>query len=92
MEYGLRGESEPRSGEAQCVLILVLMEYGLRVLAVLAYKDLSLPVLILVLMEYGLRVLSPIGSNKEGCAVLILVLMEYGLRGVGSKPTSQFLP
>ena len=49
-------------------------------------------VLILVLMEYGLRVLSPIGSNKEGCAVLILVLMEYGLRGVGSKPTSQFLP
>ena len=56
MEYGLRGESEPRSGEAQCVLILVLMEYGLRVLAVLAYKDLSLPVLILVLMEYGLRV------------------------------------
>ena len=37
------------------VLILVLMEYGLRVPSPTIFKDEVLPVLILVLMEYGLR-------------------------------------
>ena len=60
------------------VLILVLMEYGLRgKMAVLEERLES--VLILVLMEYGLRAgyASPEGNASYN--VLILVLMEYGL-------------
>ena len=62
------------------VLILVLMEYGLReVVKTTSTYDNSV-VLILVLMEYGLRVLT---THDPSLApdVLILVLMEYGLRG-----------
>ena len=60
------------------VLILVLMEYGLRrrlwiLLAILNY------VLILVLMEYGLRLVCKDVIGRD-VVVLILVLMEYGLR------------
>ena len=58
MEYGLRGcRSEEDLRRIWLVLILVLMEYGLRVWPSWLYSDLT-DVLILVLMEYGLR-----GSN-----------------------------
>ena len=68
--------SPPR---AYPVLILVLMEYGLRGdgdrSPILQHPY----VLILVLMEYGLRAgyASPEGNASYN--VLILVLMEYGL-------------
>ena len=53
MEYGLR-QYMPLFNELEVnVLILVLMEYGLRLLENL-FKPLFI-VLILVLMEYGLR-------------------------------------
>ena len=80
MEYGLR---DPQACLykilASAVLILVLMEYGLRARRhTLNYR--TTLVLILVLMEYGLR--APIISDSEQWGiVLILVLMEYGLRG-----------
>ena len=49
-------EDPPREGSSSrfYVLILVLMEYGLRDFNVLAILQ-NLEVLILVLMEYGLR-------------------------------------
>ena len=55
MEYGLRvvGLDDPRT-YVRTVLILVLMEYGLRVLPAYLIGQ-WLQVLILVLMEYGLR-------------------------------------
>ena len=60
-----------------CVLILVVMEYGLRLMIKTdgSFKN----VLILVVMEYGLR---PKNSAKveSWFKVLILVVMEYGLR------------
>ena len=59
------------------VLILVLMEYGLRQYMPL-FNELEVNVLILVLMEYGLRLLENL--FKPLFIVLILVLMEYGLR------------
>ena len=63
------------------VLILVLMEYGLRGLGKNAGSSVSLLVLILVLMEYGLRALAGVRSRcTDAGGVLILVLMEYGLR------------
>ena len=71
------------------VLILVLMEYGLRpghfrIIAQEGY------VLILVLMEYGLRPkkFKTVTGNR---AVLILVLMEYGLRHKANNLISQTL-
>ena len=60
------------------VLILVLMEYGLRDDGMI-FTGVPTPVLILVLMEYGLRVDRGM-TTVEAIAVLILVLMEYGLR------------
>ncbi len=62
------------------VLILVLMEYGLRVGGQTAVKGECNGVLILVLMEYGLRVGGQTAVKGECNGVLILVLMEYGLR------------
>ena len=61
------------------VLILVLMEYGLRVIQ----KEREMKqviVLILVLMEYGLRGKTRKNHCQVPKRVLILVLMEYGLR------------
>ena len=62
------------------VLILVLMEYGLR--DNLSHEGTCwvFDVLILVLMEYGLREANDILSRSWRVNVLILVLMEYGLR------------
>ena len=56
MEYGLRasGVRELKLCFLYTVLILVLMEYGLRE-AVIGLKKKYEEVLILVLMEYGLR-------------------------------------
>ena len=62
------------------VLILVLMEYGLRVYRWKTVERAS-EVLILVLMEYGLRALFGESKKSGKEMVLILVLMEYGLRG-----------
>ena len=55
MEYALRGEpANSQQAQTRVVLILVLMEYALRVMK--WYKIwLILSVLILVLMEYALR-------------------------------------
>ena len=62
---------------AHVVLILVLMEYGLRLIKARFVYRLG-RVLILVLMEYGLR--RKHQYRRIGFSVLILVLMEYGLR------------
>ena len=70
------------ASQAGGVLILVLMEYGLRGVLVPVVDDNGRPVLILVLMEYGPRV----GPHSAGKlllkGVLILVLMEYGPREI----------
>ena len=60
------------------VLILVLMEYGLRRAIGENLRTME-EVLILVLMEYGLRQFNVVSGNRAE-EVLILVLMEYGLR------------
>ena len=80
MEYGLRAIDAKTSvgTKVTFVLILVLMEYGLRGCNILAIMVVS-GVLILVLMEYGLRVKHKHQADRSR-AVLILVLMEYGLR------------
>ena len=65
------------------VLILVLMEYGLRVRYVQRPHH-TPSVLILVLMEYGLRVPLLAAPMLPFLGVLILVLMEYGLRDGGN--------
>ena len=64
--------------EAANVLILVVMEYGLRPMGKRTPMML-ISVLILVVMEYGLR-LKPQVKALNQQAVLILVVMEYGLR------------
>ena len=65
------------------VLILVLMEYGLWLLAI--HRLLRLHhVLILVLMEYGLWPFK-VFCHWAADSVLILVLMEYGLWPVGQR-------
>ena len=69
--YGVARLSSPP------VLILVLMEYGLRDQG--QREPLTIMVLILVLMEYGLRG-SLLRIQQTILVVLILVLMEYGLR------------
>ena len=58
MEYGLRADRCSSTEDHDPVLILVLMEYGLRVDE--SKKEMSTEemVLILVLMEYGLREIS----------------------------------
>ena len=61
------------------VLILVVMEYGLRQAFPCCCG--ALCVLILVVMEYGLRP-ARFGDVTRFCFVLILVVMEYGLRPV----------
>ena len=63
--------------KVEIVLILVVMEYGLR------RKQVEqgirwFTVLILVVMEYGLRLTKVIAGDYK--KVLILVVMEYGLR------------
>ena len=65
MEYGLRVSTEGMiAGLLLVVLILVLMEYGLRD-AEGSHSD-WVRVLILVLMEYGLRGSNvPVGSTPE---------------------------
>ena len=61
------------------VLILILLEYGLRPALELQNEYDLVVVLILILLEYGLR-----HSKKTSLArllwVLILILLEYGLR------------
>ena len=80
MEYGLRAILKMAVLEERLeVLILVLMEYGLRGFKN-KYNDKVLGVLILVLMEYGLREDKRVLSLTSEAEVLILVLMEYGLR------------
>ena len=79
MEYGLRHYLRSTRRKNTKVLILVLMEYGLRLADAQIVRYPSNHVLILVLMEYGLR-LSLQSPPKYVVAVLILVLMEYGLR------------
>mgnify|MGYP003479205018 CR=1 FL=1 len=64
----------------EMVLILVLMEDGLRVCEE-SLLILTENVLILVLMEDGLRDPIPAVALQEIVNVLILVLMEDGLRG-----------
>ena len=55
MEYGLRDIEMCREDRLSRVLILVLMEYGLRGLVMDNITSSGTLVLILVLMEYGLR-------------------------------------
>ena len=59
------------------VLILVVMEYGLR-LFINNPNNSKNSVLILVVMEYGLR--RVVAGVADLILVLILVVMEYGLR------------
>ena len=75
----------------QKVLILVLMEYGLRGGDNLLNQEKSRKVLILVLMEYGLR--APVEGEiwRINPSVLILVLMEYGLRAADRLPLREFV-
>ena len=61
------------------VLILVLMEYALRVVRDCTHLY-AIGVLILVLMEYALRASQATSIVYSEEIVLILVLMEYALR------------
>ena len=61
------------------VLILILLEYGLRQ-DLDDYKNIITHVLILILLEYGLRQIMKRQQAKELLPVLILILLEYGLR------------
>ncbi len=64
------------------VLILILLEYGLRQV-VHEIAEIFVNVLILILLEYGLRPkYGKVGSL--GRTVLILILLEYGLRQIVS--------
>ena len=74
--WSLTGCRQPEGTYAFCVLILVLMEYGLWRSVQVCW--LHLTVLILVLMEYGLWHCGML-RLVTACGVLILVLMEYGL-------------
>ena len=60
------------------VLILILLEYGLRQMQQHRFENLYL-VLILILLEYGLRHTNKLLKWKQSF-VLILILLEYGLR------------
>ena len=60
------------------VLILILLEYGLRQIALRTRAKHGF-VLILILLEYGLRLFNSLG-NSNNSFVLILILLEYGLR------------
>ena len=62
----------------QTVLILILLEYGLR-RGARRCTCIGKLVLILILLEYGLR-LSWCELTDENGNVLILILLEYGLR------------
>ena len=79
MEYGLRVSADMINEKCSRVLILVLMEYGLREHEIELNAQRPYRVLILVLMEYGLRGFRNI-RRLVSIRVLILVLMEYGLR------------
>ena len=57
MEDGLRDELGYEQGEIWNVLILVLVEDGLRVFNLMSITSISILVLILVLVEDGLRVM-----------------------------------
>ena len=65
----------------QGVLILILLEYGLR-LKIPVSIDVKNSVLILILLEYGLRRVET-GTRNKMHNVLILILLEYGLRRMG---------
>ena len=60
------------------VLILILLEYGLRLNSI-GLRAIVIPVLILILLEYGLRRFDLLVKDKK-TGVLILILLEYGLR------------
>ena len=60
------------------VLILILLEYGLRQYQHLN-KKMNKEVLILILLEYGLRPSANVRKITVAL-VLILILLEYGLR------------
>ena len=62
------------------VLILVLLEYALKVCDASEIENTFFTVLILVLLEYALKVVRDEGGNIIGCRVLILVLLEYALK------------
>ena len=62
------------------VLILILLEYGLRQ-ADFKFGDIQVNVLILILLEYGLRHKNLFYIATE-VLVLILILLEYGLRHI----------
>ena len=79
MEYVLRRRDQWSVGSGFSVLILVLLEYGLRVDHKTIKVQVHHRVLILVLLEYGLRAQQLLGMNTSSL-VLILVLLEYGLR------------
>ena len=63
----------------QCVLILILLEYGLRPYFYAHKEDVD-NVLILILLEYGLRPSRVPVQRAKTHTVLILILLEYGLR------------
>ena len=65
------------------VLILILLEYGLRHGKPYG-KVVGVQVLILILLEYGLRPQIK-GDMNPFDAVLILILLEYGLRPLKSQ-------
>ena len=68
-------------GEAKAaVLILVVVEDGLRVQLTNGEKTITRCVLILVVVEDGLRVLNSRGKGDSQSIVLILVVVEDGLR------------
>ena len=79
MEYGLRPAHLRQNSFDNHVLILVVMEYGLRRTHSLRLCLNTGNVLILVVMEYGLRHVASQHKQKD-LVVLILVVMEYGLR------------
>ena len=72
------------------VLILILLEYGLRHVDT-HYLYVWNIVLILILLEYGLRPLAN-ALRVRTHTVLILILLEYGLRHVGQIVTVDFAP
>ena len=78
MEYGLRPADKDAEYLYHAVLILVVMEYGLRRLAEVTQTKDGGTVLILVVMEYGLRLWNYLSVGVK-TQVLILVVMEYGL-------------
>ena len=71
------------------VLILILLEYGLRHMGALGKQVSNYPVLILILLEYGLRPLEK-ATYEEVVDVLILILLEYGLRHTNAHDTQRF--